>query len=104
MNPLSLTPLSEADGWLCRYYDTLTVMHPGCLRDAERVLALLSLPQKIARSNVSRQEGAQCGFWTIHWVEEECRRSTGELPWSLGYSLSERLKKIIAVRKVMLSA
>jgi hypothetical protein len=63
----------------CRYYDSLNNLHPGCKSSAEGFLQLVCAEQVLpARTNHCRQSGADCGLWTIHYLESEYRASLGE--------------------------
>ena len=44
------------------------------------------------RYNRLVQEGQTCGFWVLHYIEEELRRFRGEGRWSFYPNLKARLK------------
>ena len=43
------------------------------------------------RHNTRKQEGLTCGFWVLHYVEEELRRKRGEGEFSFAPVLQDRL-------------
>ena len=59
----------------------------------------LSAADLPARSNVRRQDGVDCGFFVLYWMEEHCRRQRGEPAWGFDYDLPGRIKKIMEMRK-----
>ena len=62
-----------------RYYDSLNTLRAGCKSSAEGFLQLACAEQVLpARTNQARQSGADCGYWTIHYLETEYRASLGE--------------------------
>ena len=85
-----------------RYYDTLQSPSKTC---ADLAVALLDGLQRVGlehhlnssllaaqRENSRIQEGMTCGFWVLHYVEEELRRWRGEGCFSFGADLPQRLQ------------
>ena len=85
-----------------RYYDTLHSPSKTC---ADLAIALLDGLQRVGvehhldssiladqRENSRIQKGMTCGFWVLHYVEEELRRWRGEGCFSFGPDLGQRLQ------------
>ena len=43
------------------------------------------------RHNSNTQKGCSCGFWVLHYIEEELRRFRGEGRFTFSYDQGERL-------------
>ena len=96
-------PVRAYANWRVSHYDFLDVPQPESQTWAPACLGLLSpvlgvstaLP---ARQNLLRQAGEECGFYVLHYLEEEARRYRGEglsvKPLSIKYRV-ERLQAII---------
>ena len=89
-------PLLPPDGWRARYYETLHKPHMACWNVGSSFLKLLDppvdMPVTAARANECRQKSADCGYWVIHYVEEEARRKRGEGSWTTRYDLPYRVE------------
>ena len=83
------------------YYDTL--QKPSKASD-ELAVCLLDALQSVGvhhhlnadllaeeRRNYRRQEGCSCGFWILHYIEEEIRCFGGEGKFSFHPDLRQRL-------------
>ena len=83
-----------------RYYDTLQDPSQECATLAVGILDALQTvgvshhlsPERLAqeRHNSRRQEGVSCGFWVLHYIEEELRRFRGEGVFSFHPDLENR--------------
>ena len=98
----NLQPLIKPTPWLkVRYYDTLSVPSKDSAKLALGALDALqgaglahhhsveSLCQQ--RSNSRMQVGVSCGFWVLHYIEEEIRNFNGEGQFSFPYDQQKRL-------------
>jgi hypothetical protein len=85
----ALTPLPACEWWDCRYYDSLDVPSLECARMAFGLIDALQplnarntrSPNELAATRVNKlYQGAtsQCGWYCLHFVEEEIRRYRGE--------------------------
>ena len=85
-----------------RYYDTLAT---PSLDNARLAVAILDALQTVGmvhhlrpdllvkeRYNSRLQKGQTCGWWVLHYIEEELRRFRGEGRWSFYPNLKARLK------------
>ena len=92
-----------------RYYDTLHEPSKPC---ADLAIALLDGLQGVGlqhhldstrladnRENTRTQEGSTCGFWVLHYVEEELRRWRGEGCFSFAPDFPQRLALMNAFAK-----
>ena len=88
----------EGGAWQFRYYETLENQHSFCRAQAEWISKLLNPDVgKLTRVNMSRQKASDCGYWVVHFIEEEARRQRGEGKWTFAYDVkyrAERLAKI----------
>ena len=103
LDPLkNLQPIAHPQPWSAvRYYDTLREPSQQCATLAVGILDALQLvgvqhhlrPDLLAqeRHNSRIQEGVSCGFWVLHYIEEELRRFRGEGCFSFYPDLSVRL-------------
>ena len=48
------------------------------------------MPAPEARANKRRQEGCDCGYWVLHYMEDEARRKRGEGAFTMRYDLTLR--------------
>ena len=90
-------PVLPPAPWETYYYETLGKAHAGCVRTAHDVCSLFSLPPPTRRETF-QQTDADCGYCTIHHIEEESRRALGEPPWGLAYSQLVRCERVRAMR------
>ena len=87
-----------------RYYDTLHSPSKTC---ADLAIALLDGLQRVGlehhldssiladqRENSRIQKGMTCGFWVLHYVEEELRRWRGEGCFSFAPDFEQRVELI----------
>ena len=93
--------MRRPEWWDIRYYDSL---HVGTQAGAEMALALLDLMQPLnvlstqtvddfrGASRASRmvQQGLDCSWYALHYVEEELRRFRGEGTFSFPLDLEAR--------------
>ena len=91
--------LPKGAGWRARYYDSLDDVHMSCWNNALCFLKNLAslrlgahMPAPSKRENKSKQDGAECGFWILHFMEEEARRKRGEGKWTCRYNVVYRLE------------
>ena len=96
------SPIDQPQPWaVVRYHDTLA---SPSLDNARLAVAILDALQTFdmfhhlqadvlvqERHNRRLQEGQTCGFWVLHYVEEELRRFSGEGCWSFLPDLKVRL-------------
>ena len=102
LNPKKeLQPIELPQPWVAiRYYDTLQHPSQECAALAISILDALQpvgvrhhlSPERLAqeRHNSRRQEGVSCGFWVLHYIEEELRRFRGEGVFSFHPNLENR--------------
>ena len=50
-----------------------------------------ALPSPEKRANHCRQANADCGVYCLGFIEEECRRVAGKVPWSEGHVVPEEI-------------
>lgn len=74
------------------YMDSLQHEHKGCLSQAQAMLRLLKLSDKVERRNVARQTGVDCGHWVCWYVEDAMRAFAGEGRASQGWP-SEKIRQ-----------
>jgi hypothetical protein len=85
----NLQPIAQPQPWSdVRYYDTLREPSQKCATLAVGILDALQTvgvnhhlrPDLLAkeRHNSRIQQGVSCGFWVLHYIEEELRRFGGE--------------------------
>jgi hypothetical protein len=85
----NLQPIAQPQPWThVRYYDTLREPSEKCAALAVGILDALQTagvnhhlrPDLLARErhNSRIQQGVSCGFWVLHYIEEELRRFRGE--------------------------
>jgi len=88
--------LLPPDGWRARYYETLHKAHMPCWNVGSAFLKALEFPVHMpapeARENASRQDACDCGYWALHYMEEEARRKRGEGSWTTRYDLAYRVE------------
>ena len=98
--------LPECNEWSVRYYDSLPKEKAECKKKAEslvRCASAVGVPEmQLERSNSCFQKAADCGFWTLHFMEEEVRWFLGEGRWSKPYDWQGRLDRLKAVQKKLL--
>ena len=96
------SPIDQPQPWAAvRYYDTLS---KPSLNNARLAVAILDALQTVdmfhhlqadvlvqERHNSRLQTGVSCGFWVLHYIEEELRRFRGEGCWSFLPNLDVRL-------------
>ena len=76
--------------------------HPQCKVAAESIATILSYggPKiQLKRCNIDLQAGAECGFRTVYWAEELCRRRRNEGRWTFPYIVAQQANKIDTVVK-----
>ena len=90
LDPLRyVEPIAQPQPWQhVRYYDTLQEPSQKCAAMAVGILDALQTegvkhhlrPDLLMeeRHNSRRQIGVSCGFWVLHYIEEEVRRFRGE--------------------------
>ena len=95
LDPKLRPELPAALGWKVRYYETLCQPHLACWRQAQATLTALGIaapvPEPHLRENQARQRACECGFWCLHYLEEEARRKRGEGKWTFLFDWGERL-------------
>ena len=103
-------PEREGGSWEMRYYDSLRLELESSRLVGQAILLLAkasglevstTLP---ARCNEGQQEaldGTSCGFWVLHYMEEECRRRRGEGTFSFVHNLSHREERLQQILKVL---
>ena len=93
--------------WRARYYDTLEIAHAGCRTAGMNFLRKLGLevamPSSKARANSCRQQNAECGYWVLHYIEEEARRKRGEGTFTTRYDLALRVSLLRHMHERLLS-
>ena len=98
--------LPECNEWSVRYYDSLSKEKAECKKKAEILLkrsSAMGVPEvQLERSNSCFQTEADCGFWTLHFMEEEVRNFLGEGRWSKPYDRPYRLDRLQAVQSKLL--
>jgi hypothetical protein len=98
--------LGDCNEWSVRYYDSLSKEKASCKKKAESLLrsaSAVGVPEiQLERANTCFQEGADCGFWTLHFMEEEVRCFLGEGRWSKAYDWQGRLDRLKAVQAKLL--
>ena len=79
------------------YFDSLQPTHERGLSNANRILELLGFPHhKIeVKTNLAQQEGQDCGWYVIHYIEELLRRVAGHPKHSQGWPDSIRLSNLV---------
>ena len=102
-DPLKNLPrLLECNDWSVRFYDSLSREKASCKKKAEVLLkyaSAIGVPEvQLERSNSCFQSDADCGFWTLHSMEEEVRCFLGEGRWSKHYDRLYRLDRLKAVQ------
>ena len=82
---LAILPETAGESWRVRYYDSLLTPSAACQRKAQQVLDALAEPLNIyaelpPRANFERQPAGtgRCGWYVLHYLEEECRGYRGE--------------------------
>ena len=97
-----MKPIAQPQPWQhVRYYDTLPEPSMKCAALAVSILDALQTegvkhhlrPDLLAqeRHNSSIQSGVSCGFWVLHYIEEELRRFRGEGCFTFCYNQGVRL-------------
>ena len=82
---LAILPETAGELWRVRYYDSLLTPSAACQRKAQQVLDALAEPLNIyaelpPRANFERQPAGtgRCGWYVLHYLEEECRAFRNE--------------------------
>jgi len=108
-SPLEQEPLPNCTSWNWRYYDTLpsaSGVSKVLAREALSWLAPLGIEVQLPdRTNLLRQpDSLSCGFYLIHYVEEEARVFLGERQASVFCDLEYRRTRINEMCKKLNSA
>ena len=102
-----LTSLTDCDDWSVRYYDSLQKEKLECKQSAKALVthaAAVGVQEvTLDRANSCFQSNADCGFWTLHFMEEEVRNFLGEGRWSKPFDRPYRLDRLQAVQHRLLS-
>ena len=97
---LSRPTLSWVSPWEVTYYDSILDESQPCRAVASRVLQALGIKDPLPpRKNKTRQRLDACGFWTLYWMEEHCRRQRGEPAWTEEYNLARRIDNLTKFKK-----
>ena len=88
--------------WQFSYFEGLMEDHRQCKAAAESIATILSYggPKiQLKRCNIDLQAGAECGFRTVYWAEELCRRRRNEGSWTFPYNVAQQASRIDKVVK-----
>ena len=104
-------PEREGGEWQVRYYDSLQLGEsPGCRLAASKLLALArtagvqvstTLPARCNKGEQVPSDDTTCGFWCLHYIEEECRRRRGEGTFSRPFDLEYREGRLTQILRVL---
>ena len=103
-------PVLEGGTWEARYYDSLEKPSERCQIFAHTLLCVLrkagmavseALPGPCVLGG--QQDSTSCGYWTLFYFEEECRRRRGEGSWTQPPSLRLRREGVEQILKVLLA-
>ena len=104
LTSLKSSAFGEKD-WLVRYYDSLPTLHSGCREEAKVLLQALGLyahhlPTQ-SHSALKQDDGSSCGFFCLHWLENEVRKYMGEPDFNCGLVLKDRAAKVQKVKAAL---
>jgi len=87
--------LPPAAGWRARYYETLIACHMSAwnvgLNFLKKMDLAVTMPAPEARTNKRFQEGSDCGYWVLHYIEDEARAKRGEGAFTMRYDITSRV-------------
>ena len=104
-------PLSLEDQWEVRYYDTMNPSISSCKKVAEKMTALLSeagfgvFPTSLPspKNLLFQKDNKTCGYWILHYIEEEARVFLGERRGTQPVDLPYRLERLNAMQDTLLT-
>ena len=101
-------PVLEGGTWEARYYDSLEKPSERCQIFAHTLLCVLRKAGMAVSEAMpgpcvlgGQQDSTSCGYWTLFYFEEECRRRRGEGSWSQPTDLLLRRERVENIFKVL---
>ena len=83
--------------WRHRYWESLGLPNARCARKARFLLRALGVADTLEFGPSQQQTGCECGWMTVHNLEQEVRSWMGELPHVQPFDADARLARMLAV-------